>query len=105
MPLLKEDDLHKWNPALGADCKGLIPGYYYCVAAYDGGWLPMPPTVTKVPSPTATGITSKCVSWYKRTYGETCDDIVRMFGTFSVKDFLKWNSDLTENCVGLQVSS
>ncbi|GES63224.1 putative muramidase [Aspergillus terreus] len=102
VPLLKEDDLHKWNPALGPDCKGLIPGYYYCVAAYGGGWLPMPPTVTKVPSPTATGIISNCVSWYKRTYGETCDDIVRMFGTFSVKEFLKWNSDLTENCVGLQ---
>jgi hypothetical protein len=25
------DDFYKWNPDVGTDCKGLWPGYAYCV--------------------------------------------------------------------------
>ncbi|KAE8318971.1 hypothetical protein BDV41DRAFT_588626 [Aspergillus transmontanensis] len=86
---MPEKLLHEWNPALGPDCKGLLPNYYYCLLP--SGFVPMPLTVTTAPAPIQTGITSNCKAWWRRNQTETCSDIVLSFGTFSEEDFKAWN--------------
>ncbi|KAE8151872.1 hypothetical protein BDV25DRAFT_138471 [Aspergillus avenaceus] len=98
---ISEEQLKAWNPALGADCKGLRPSYYYCVAAFPSGSLPMPPTVTTAPTPTHTGITSDCKAWYRREDHDLCSDIAQYFGTFSEEEFKKWNPAVGHRCEGL----
>ncbi|OBT71284.1 hypothetical protein VF21_09606 [Pseudogymnoascus sp. 05NY08] len=94
------DELKEYNPALGSDCSGLIPGDYYCVM---NGTLPLPSVATAAPAATQTGITADCVSWYRADSGEDCDLIVKMFGTFSAEDFLKWNPAVKSDCSGLKI--
>ncbi|KAE8418153.1 hypothetical protein BDV36DRAFT_295374 [Aspergillus pseudocaelatus] len=96
---MPEKLLHEWNPALGPDCKGLLPDYYYCLLP--SGFVPMPLTVTTAPAPTQTGIASNCKAWYRRNQSETCSDIVRSFGTFSEEDFKAWNPAVGQKCAGL----
>ena len=98
---MPEKLLHEWNPALGPDCKGLLPDYYYCLLP--NGFVPMPLTVTTAPAPTQTGIASNCKAWYRRNQSETCSDIVRSFGTFSEEDFKAWNPAVGQKCAGLTV--
>ncbi|OGM49023.1 putative muramidase [Aspergillus bombycis] len=96
---MPEKLLHEWNPALGPDCKGLLPNYYYCLLP--SGFFPMPLTVTTAPAPTQTGITSNCKAWYRSNKSETCSDIVLAFGTFSEEDFKAWNPAVGQRCTGL----
>ncbi|OBT87560.1 hypothetical protein VE02_03777 [Pseudogymnoascus sp. 03VT05] len=96
------DELKEYNPALGSDCSGLIPGDYYCVM---NGTLPLPSVATAAPAATQTGITADCVSWYRADSGEDCDLIVKMFGTFSAEDFLKWNPAVKSDCSGLKINN
>ncbi|OBT68027.1 hypothetical protein VE03_01474 [Pseudogymnoascus sp. 23342-1-I1] len=94
--------LKEYNPALGSDCSGLIPGDYYCVM---NGTLPLPSVATAAPAATQTGITPDCVSWYRADSGEDCDLIVKIFGTFSAEDFLKWNPAVKSDCSGLKTNN
>jgi len=87
------------NPALGSDCSGLKPNYYYCVATFTKS--PMPPIITGSPSPTQSGIIPSCKSYYQAIDGDTCDFITTIFGTFSQSEFLGWNPALKANCSGL----
>ncbi|KFZ09528.1 hypothetical protein V502_08694 [Pseudogymnoascus sp. VKM F-4520 (FW-2644)] len=96
------DELKEYNPALGSDCSGLIPGDYYCVM---NGTLPLPSVATAAPSATQTGITPDCVSWYRADSGEDCDLVVKMFGTFSAEDFLKWNPAVKPDCSGFKIGN
>ncbi|GAB1203990.1 hypothetical protein APSETT445_002638 [Aspergillus pseudonomiae] len=96
---MPEKLLHEWNPALGPDCKGLLPNYYYCLLP--DGFRPMPLTVTTAPAPTQTGIASNCKAWYRRNQSETCSDIVLAFGAFSEEDFKAWNPAVGQGCTGL----
>lgn len=32
-PGITVDQFESWNPAVGTNCNGLLPGYYFCVAA------------------------------------------------------------------------
>src|SRR4051794_740714 len=94
-------EFQDWNPAVQSDCSGLWAGYYYCIANYPNGNFPPPPTVSTLPSPVQTGITSQCVAWYEMTGLDTCDSIAEIFGTFSKADFMQWNPAVGTDCSGL----
>ncbi|KAF9887252.1 hypothetical protein FE257_010380 [Aspergillus nanangensis] len=96
---------HEWNPSLGLDCKGMTPGYCYCIAAYSAGYWPPPPTVTMPPDAISKGTTDRCTRWYLRASGESCDDISLSFGSFSVKEFLDWNFGLEGKCDAIMVGT
>ncbi|KAK6072405.1 LysM domain-containing protein [Seiridium cupressi] len=99
---ITEDQFFEWNPALNGDCQGMWVGYYYCIANFDSGAVPMP-TVTTKPSAAAPSITASCTSWYNATVGDTCDRIALQFGTFSEDDFIGWNPDVWSTCDNLQM--
>ncbi|PYH38428.1 uncharacterized protein BO87DRAFT_393846 [Aspergillus neoniger CBS 115656] len=101
-PMLKFPLLLEWNPALKADCSGILPGYSYCIAAYNDTNRPSPPTVTNQPYPLKPGTAKNCTAWYKKDDGDTCDLIVEMFGTFDKAQFVAWNPDIGVQCYGLE---
>ncbi|GFN12178.1 lysM domain-containing protein [Aspergillus tubingensis] len=101
-PMLKFPLLLEWNPALKADCSGILPGYSYCIAAYNDTNRPSPPTVTTQPYPLKPGTAKNCTAWYKKDDGDTCDLIVEMFGTFDKAQFVAWNPDIGVHCYGLE---
>jgi len=89
----------KLNPAVGSDCSGLQPGYYYCLAL---SAPPMTlPTVTALPSPVPSGIVASCRAWYQALSGDTCALITQGFGTFNISSFISWNPSLGLSCNGL----
>lgn len=69
------------------------------------GTLPLPSVATAAPASTQTGITPDCVSWYRADSGEDCDLVVKMFGTFSAEDFLKWNPAVKSDCSGFKTGN
>jgi hypothetical protein len=91
-----------WNPAVGADCSGLWLGYYYCMGVPD---TPSTTTITTTtpagPSPTQTGIISTCSRYHKAVAGDSCAGIVNQYGTFTLDQFLSWNSAVGADCSGL----
>jgi len=99
--VISEAQFFAWNPALEGNCQGMWVGYYYCVAAYEAGKLPMPPTETKRPSVTPKGQIGTCSRWYKMTDPETCDEVVEMFATFSKANFVTWNPSVGSGCTSL----
>ncbi|BCS02341.1 LysM peptidoglycan-binding domain-containing protein [Aspergillus luchuensis] len=101
-PMLKFPLLLEWNPALKSDCSGILPGYFYCIAAYNDTNRPAPPTVTNQPYPLKPGTAKNCTAWYKSDDGDTCDLIVEMFGTFDKAQFVAWNPDIGVECYGLE---
>lgn len=92
------------------DCSGIKVGNSYCVEA--------PPSVTKTttrpststsptptgspkPSPTQGGLIETCTRFYKAVKDDTCDAIVRRYGTFTVAQFKTWNPAVGATCSGL----
>ncbi|KAF3389261.1 LysM domain-containing protein [Penicillium rolfsii] len=91
-------DFIAWNPAVGEFCSGLQVGYYYCVG------IPSTPTTTTTPTgpaPTQTGIISTCNRYHKAVDGDSCAGIVKQYGTFTLDQFLAWNSAVGADCGGL----
>ncbi|KAM0545771.1 hypothetical protein ACHAPJ_011195 [Fusarium lateritium] len=74
-----QDDLFKWNPALGKDCSGVWANYYYCVGV-PGTPTKKPSVTTSKPTATATGL-------------QTPSPIQ--------EDFAKWNPAVGSKCTGL----
>ncbi|KAK0612011.1 hypothetical protein B0T14DRAFT_571853 [Immersiella caudata] len=96
-----------WNPVLGSTCtdQPLEEGSYYCAGAYDGddAYLLPIPTATAQPSPVPSDTTGTCVAWYYNDGGLTCDDMVLIFGRFSLANFIAWNPSVGSTCgAGLQ---
>jgi hypothetical protein len=96
---LTEEDFFMWNPALNGNCDGLWADYYYCVVG-PGGITAMPPTVTIPPASIPYGQTEQCQRWYQRG-GESCQELVVMFSTFSLNDFLGWNPSIGSECANI----
>uniref|UniRef100_A0A4Q7JG83 Secreted LysM effector Lys4 n=1 Tax=Pochonia chlamydosporia (strain 123) TaxID=1052797 RepID=LYSM4_POCC1 len=101
---ISREQFFSWNPALQGNCNGLWVGYYYCVANFATGVIPMPPTVTKVPDGAPTAINT-CNKWYQAVGNDDCDAITTYFGTFSKSDFIKWNPSVYQDCSGLKTDS
>ncbi|KAL1957768.1 hypothetical protein VTO42DRAFT_5486 [Malbranchea cinnamomea] len=97
--IISEEDFFEWNPALDGNCDGLWANYWYCIVGPDG-IRAMPPTVTARPTSVPSGQIDTCEHWYQRD-GESCEDLVAMFGTFSLDDFLRWNPSVGSNCDNL----
>ena len=97
------DQFVKWNPAVKADCSGLLAGYYYCIGVPGTPTTKPKPTSTSAtgPSPTQSGIIKTCKNFYKAKTGDTCDKIVSSYGTFTSADFIKWNPAVKSDCSGL----
>ncbi|GAB1211881.1 hypothetical protein ATERTT37_001005 [Aspergillus terreus] len=94
-----------WNPAVGSDCSGLIATYYYCVGVPGTSTSKTTTTTTSTtasgPSPTQTGIISTCNRYHKAVDGDSCAGIVKQYGTFTLDQFLAWNSAVGADCGGL----
>lgn len=87
----------QWNPALQSNCDGLWADTYYCVANF-GDFPPLPTVTVKPTSGIADGIAANCVSFYMAVGEDSCDSIVRMFGTFISDDFIAWNPSVWSGC-------
>ncbi|KAM7185212.1 LysM domain containing protein [Naviculisporaceae sp. PSN 640] len=100
-------DFFLWNPALNNDCNGLWAGYYYCVNARDQA-SDMPDVVTVLPEPVLPGTAPDCVAWYQAIGEDECWMLPYMFGTFSLLDFVSWNTNVTAfsdgSCQGFQLN-
>lgn len=105
-------DFLDWNPGVKADCSGIKVGNAYCVEVNFGLPRPtstttQPPTSTTTtttvptstgpskPSPTQAGLIDTCTAFYKAVENDTCDKIVRTYGTFTFADFQVWNPGST----------
>lgn len=95
---------YKWNPAVGSDCTSLWVGYYVCVGVPGTSTTTSKGTTTAPPAgptPTQSGITSKCANYYQVKSGDTCANIVAKYGTFSLSDFYSWNPAVGSDCASL----
>lgn len=101
-------DFQLWNPDVKADCSGLWLGYYYCVGV-PGTPTSKPttsgpgPTTTAPagPSPTQDGIIGTCQRYHLAVSGDTCQNIVDQYGTFTLAQFLSWNPAVGSDCFSL----
>ncbi|WPH04724.1 Hypothetical protein R9X50_00761900 [Acrodontium crateriforme] len=112
-------DFQSFNPGVG--CPNIVVGQNYCVigtvvtGSVTSSSTPMSTTTPKqtttasatttssVPNmPTQSGITSDCKSFYDVQAGDTCDDIVNKYGTFTLNDFYQWNPAISSKCTNLQ---
>ncbi|KAK3333761.1 hypothetical protein B0T19DRAFT_135896 [Cercophora scortea] len=100
---ITEADFLAWNPVLNGNCGALWSGTYYCVANFENGNMPMPPTVTATPSPAPTGRVANCAMWYFSMSDGTCDLLVDMFMSFSVAEFIAWNPVVSSDCSGTEI--
>ena len=98
---ITKEQFFAWNPVLKGDCLGLWVGNWYCVGVNDNGLPPAPAVATAAPSTLPPGSPSDCTRWYETTGEDSCDDIVGMFGSFSLSDFLSWNPSVFDDCSGI----
>ncbi|KAL4901977.1 hypothetical protein BDW74DRAFT_169739 [Aspergillus multicolor] len=119
------NDFYSWNPAVGTTCAGLQAGYYVCVGV--SGLSSSTPyacycilmstgasTTTKTasttttatssgPSPTQSGITSDCTTYYQAKAGDSCWSITNEEYTYLTQDlFYQWNPAVGSTCSNLQ---
>ncbi|KAL2802202.1 hypothetical protein BJX63DRAFT_426247 [Aspergillus granulosus] len=107
-------NFYTWNPAVGSSCGSLWLGYYVCV----GTSLSDQPTTTTTrttntattitstaagPSPTQSGLTKTCTSYYKAAAGDTCEVITQQKYPYinSVPLFVRWNPAVGSTCSNL----
>ncbi|KAF2817301.1 uncharacterized protein BDZ99DRAFT_565066 [Mytilinidion resinicola] len=100
-------EFYFWNPSVGADCSGILAGYWVCVAVDDAtppsttSTLTITPVVPK-PTPTQPGLISTCNNFYKVAKGDTCISIVASFGyKFTVEAFEAWNPSVGADCTNM----
>lgn len=105
-------DFYKWNPGVGSGCRDLWRETYYCVgvpgtptAAPTTTSPPITTTTTNPtkPSPTQPGIPANCQRFHQAAEGETCQDIVDRYGTFTFANFYYWNTAVGSDCKNLLV--
>lgn len=107
------------NPSIKDDCSGITIGNYYCVEVNLG--IPRPtgpetgstrtstamtkttsaPTGTPKPSPTQAGLIFPCSRFYLAIADDNCNIIVAMYNSFSLDDFVQWNSAIGTTCSGI----
>ncbi|KAH4183220.1 hypothetical protein HBI16_217600 [Parastagonospora nodorum] len=106
------DDFVKWNPAVGSSCSGIWAQTWYCVAV--PGTPTVRPSLTSAtptptgagkPSPTREGMIDTCNKFHFVAENENCDTLIKMYGTFTFEEFLKWNPAVGSNCGGLWKST
>ncbi|KAL1867742.1 hypothetical protein VTK73DRAFT_4027 [Phialemonium thermophilum] len=104
-----ESDFLSWNPALKADCSGLVVGDYYCVAVPGTPTTrtaPLPTTTTLPsngvgPQPEQTGIPSSCTGYWLVSPSDNCTYIAQING-ITEKELHDWNPALGDDCEDLR---
>ncbi|KAL4981676.1 LysM domain protein [Aspergillus falconensis] len=111
--LLSEYDItltefYAWNPTVGSDCSTLEYGYYVCVGVSVTTTTSITTATTTTtsttsgPSPTQTGITSSCVTYYEAEDGDSCWSIVaEKFAYLNQTEFIDWNPAVGSDCANL----
>ncbi|KAJ4245206.1 hypothetical protein NW762_014076 [Fusarium torreyae] len=104
-----QDDLFKWNPALGKDCSGVWANYYYCVGV-PGTPTKKPSVTTSKPTATATGLQTpspiqdgmvkNCNKFHPVAKTTTCSSIEKYYN-LPLSQFLAWNPAVGKDCSGL----
>ncbi|RHZ48402.1 putative LysM domain protein [Aspergillus thermomutatus] len=86
-------EFYAWNPAVGSNCNTMQAGYYVCVGVSATG-----------PSPTQSGITADCVTYYQAVSGDSCWSIVtQKYPYLNETEFIDWNPAVGSDCSGLWV--
>ncbi|KAI9044908.1 LysM peptidoglycan-binding domain-containing protein [Aspergillus affinis] len=106
-------DFYSWNPAVGSDCRTLIADYYVCVGVSSSTTTTKKTTTTTTksattagtgPSPTQSGITTDCNTFYKAVSGDSYYTIVTNKYTYlSLAQLIWWNPAVGGICASLQV--
>ncbi|KAJ9211201.1 hypothetical protein DTO166G4_7227 [Paecilomyces variotii] len=123
-------EFYAWNPAVGSDCNTMEYGYYVCVGVPGSNATTMttqsitPPTATIAsttttastlilttttttatiigPSPTQTGITTNCTTYYEATANDSCWSIVtEKYAYLTETEFIDWNPAVGSDCTSL----
>ncbi|KAH6608260.1 LysM domain-containing protein [Trichoderma cornu-damae] len=93
----------QWNPAVGASCSTLLPGYNYCIGVTGTPTQPPQPSTTAcagAPTPTQPGAVCPCKKWHMVVSGNTCDSIEKQYG-ITAAQFNKWNPQVGATCTTL----
>ncbi|PYH91868.1 LysM domain protein [Aspergillus ellipticus CBS 707.79] len=108
-------DFYAWNPAVGSNCNTMQYGYYVCVGI-PGIIASTTTTPSKtatstastttssstVPSPTQSGITADCVTYYQAQTNDSCWSIVNEKYTYlNETEFIDWNPAVGSDCADL----
>jgi len=98
-----QTDFIKWNPSVLADCTGLRPNTYYCVAVPSTpptrtAPLPNLPTGTR---PTQPGTAANCTRFWLVSRDDTCESILSA-ARVARMDFEAWNPAVGKDCKGLK---
>ncbi|KAK3933515.1 hypothetical protein QBC46DRAFT_326379 [Diplogelasinospora grovesii] len=96
-----QSDFLTWNPALGSNCAGLVPGDYYCVAVPGTPTTRTTgvPTTTSFPSngvgpqPEQTGIPASCSAYWLVSPSDNCTTIAAANGVTETQ-IEQWNPAL-----------
>ncbi|KAH7382372.1 hypothetical protein DE146DRAFT_740009 [Phaeosphaeria sp. MPI-PUGE-AT-0046c] len=108
------DQFGAYNPAVGADCKGLFPDKYVCVGIVGSTTTkpttssttvvttpkPTPTNGVNTPSPIQTGMVTNCNKFYLVKSGDGCWDIATSNG-ITTDQFATWNPAVGADCKGL----
>ncbi|KAK3898880.1 hypothetical protein C8A05DRAFT_37524 [Staphylotrichum tortipilum] len=88
----------QWNPAVGADCRGLQAGTWACVGVISGNGI-------STPLPTQTGMVRDCNKFYHVNSGDTCDAVAFWGGAPGMQSVIKWNPAVGPECRTLQAGT
>ncbi|OAA63576.1 Chitin-binding, type 1 [Niveomyces insectorum RCEF 264] len=93
-----------WNPAVGATCDHLLPGYYVCVgiASSSSSTSSAPPlSSSTVPAgPKQPGIAPNCDSYHLVVPGNHCSTLEIQYN-ITAADFAAWNPAVGADCANL----
>ncbi|KJZ77004.1 hypothetical protein HIM_03325 [Hirsutella minnesotensis 3608] len=112
------EQFRRWNPTIGTAGEGWTVGRAYCVeAAFEPTPEPAAPQVPNSPpssgsiapvenapngpTPSQPGRISTCTAFYKTMHGDSCQDIVNKYGTFTLDEFYRWNPAVGADCRNL----
>ncbi|KAL4734491.1 hypothetical protein BDV11DRAFT_212743 [Aspergillus similis] len=106
-------EFYSWNPTVGSDCSTMEYGYYVCVGVFATTTTAASTSISTVtststtstssgPSPTQSGITSSCVTYYEAENGDSCWSITtEKFAYLNETEFIEWNPAVGSDCADL----
>ncbi|KAH7190960.1 hypothetical protein BKA60DRAFT_471939 [Fusarium oxysporum] len=108
------EDILKWNPAVGPECRKMVAGTWLCWQTI-GYVRPKPTTTTNAsptspgngivtPSPTQPGMIKNCEKFHYVEKGQNCAWIAAKYG-IAPSRLEEWHTSITNGCDGLWANS